>query len=202
MLPTRKEAEALLEKAENCNPGPWGNHSRVAAHCAEKIAAACPMLNSEKAYILGLLHDIGRKFGVRHLGHVADGYTYMMSLGFDEVARVCLTHSFNNKTTDEYIGKFDTSEEEFNIIQKELSRITFDEYDRLIQLCDSLSGAEGVLNIEERMEDVKRRYGSYPQEKWNRNLAIKKYFEEQIRKDIYIVVEKDTFKPMANSTVV
>ncbi len=197
MLPTRKEAEALLEEAEKCNPGPWGNHSRVTAHCAEKIAEACPMLNSEKAYILGLLHDIGRKFGARHLGHVSDGYTYMMSLGFDEAARICLTHSFNNKTTDGYIGKFDTTEEEFDIIQRELNKITYDEYDRLIQLCDSLAGPEGVLDIEERMGDVKRRYGSYPQEKWNSNLALKKHFEEQTGKDIYIVVEKDTFKPTA-----
>lgn len=202
MLPTRKESEMLLEEAEACNPGPWGNHSRVAAHCAEKIAAACPELNSDKAYILGLLHDIGRKFGVRHLGHVSDGYTYMMSLGFDEVARVCLTHSFNNKTTDEYIGKFDTSEEELRMIQNELSKITYDEYDILIQLCDSLAGAEGVMAIEERMEDVKCRYGSYPQEKWNSNLAIKKHFEEKTGKDIYIVVEKDSFKPCVNNTQV
>lgn len=26
-------------------------------------------MDAEKAYILGLLHDIGRKFGTRHLGH-------------------------------------------------------------------------------------------------------------------------------------
>lgn len=38
MLPTREEAEKLLIEAESCNPGPWGNHSRVAAHCAEKKA--------------------------------------------------------------------------------------------------------------------------------------------------------------------
>ena len=38
MLPTKEEAEKLLAEAEKCNPGPWGNHSRVAAHCAEKIA--------------------------------------------------------------------------------------------------------------------------------------------------------------------
>ncbi len=108
MIPTRAKAEELLKYAERYNPGPWGNHSRVAAHCAEKIAEACK-IDSEKAYILGLLHDIGRKFGVRHLGHVSDGYLYMMSLGYDEVAQVCLTHSFNNQSTDEYIGKFDTA---------------------------------------------------------------------------------------------
>lgn len=103
---------SILKEAEACNPGPWGNHSRVAAHCAEKIAMVCPELSPDKAYILGLLHDIGRRFGVRHLGHVSDGYTYMVSLGFDEVARVCLTHSFHDQTTDEYIGRFDTTEEE------------------------------------------------------------------------------------------
>lgn len=62
MLPTREKAEELLHEAEKSNPGPWGNHSRVAAHCAEKIALKCDDLDSNKACILGLLHDIGRKF--------------------------------------------------------------------------------------------------------------------------------------------
>ena len=85
MLPTRQQAEELLKEAEKCNPGAWVNHSRVVAHCAEKIAEECDDMNSDKAYILGLLHDIGRKFGIRHLGHVSDGYSYMISLGYDEV---------------------------------------------------------------------------------------------------------------------
>ena len=194
MLPTREKAEKLLLEAEECNPGPWGNHSRVAAHCAEKIAMECNDLDADKAYILGLLHDIGRKFGVRHLGHVSDGYTYMMSLGYDEVAQICLTHSFNNQTTDEYIGKFDTTDEELKMIQDALKAVTFDDYDRLIQLCDALAGTERVLDIEERMEDVRRRYGSYPQEKWNGNLALKKCFEEKMGKDIYVVVDKNNFR--------
>ena len=134
----------------------------------------------DKAYIVGLLHDIGRKFGVRHLGHVSDGYTYMMSMGYDEVARVCLTHSFHDQTMDGYIGNVDTTEEEQKLIQDALEAISMDEYDRLIQLCDSLAGAEGVLDIEERMGDVKRRYGTYPQEKWDSNLALKKHFEEKV----------------------
>lgn len=185
MLPTREEAERLLQEAENCNPGPWGNHSRVAAHCAEKIASACDDMDKNKAYILGLLHDIGRKFGVRHLGHVLDGYSYMMDLGYDEVAKVCLTHSFNNQTVDQYIGKFDVSEEELELIQFKLKEVEMDDYDRLIQLCDALAGAEGVLNIEERMLDVKNRYGFYPQEKWDSNIKLKQYFENKTGKDIY-----------------
>lgn len=192
MLPTREKAEELLMDAEKCNPGPWGNHSRTAAHCAEKIAQECG-LDSDKAYVLGLLHDIGRKFGKRHLGHVSDGYSYMLSLGYDEAAKICLTHSFNNQRVDEYIGNFDTTEEELKTIQDALKSVVMDSYDRLIQLCDSLAGPEGVLDIEERMEDVRRRYGSYPREKWDSNLEIKKQFEEKMGKDIYAVVGKDTF---------
>ena len=194
MLPTREEAEKILKEAEKCNPGAWSNHSRITACCAEKIAEKFDGLDSEKAYILGLLHDIGRKFGVSHLKHVSDGYSYMMSLGFDEAAKICLTHSFNNQTLDDYIGRFDTTKDELTLIEDKLKSIEMNDYDRLIQLCDSLAGSEKILNIEERMADVKRRYGQYPQEKWNKNLQLKQYFENKIGKDIYTVVGKDHFK--------
>ena len=195
MLPTREEAERILAEAGKCNPGPWVNHSRVAAHCAEKIAEKCEDIDPEKAYIVGLLHDIGRKFGTRHLGHVSDGYTYMMSLGYDEVARVCLTHSFNDQVMEDYIGKKDTTDAEYEQIQNALQMISMDEYDRLIQLCDAIAGADGVLDITERMADVRRRYGSYPTQKWNQNLLLKKYFEEKAGDEIYNIVEKTTYKP-------
>lgn len=194
MLPTMEEAHRLLADAEICNPGPWGDHSRVAAHCARCIAGECPGLEEEKAYILGLLHDIGRKFGVRHLGHVSDGYRYMCELGYDEVARVCLTHSFNNYSTSEYIGKFDTTPEELALIQTALVKTVPDDYDRLIQLCDALAGNDRVLDIETRMADVRRRYGAYPEAKWNRNLELKAYFESRTGRDIYEVTRQSSFR--------
>ena len=195
MQPTREIAEKLLVEAEKCNPGPQGNHSRTAAHCAEKIALLCDDIDAEKAYIFALLHDIGRKFGVRHLGHISDGYTYMMDLGYDEVAKICLTHSFNNQSINEYIGKIDTTAEEYELIESQLQTVVYDEYDRLIQLCDALAGAEGVLDIEARMKDVKQRYGFYPEEKWNRNIELKNHFESNTGNNIYVLVEKDSFKP-------
>lgn len=195
MIPSREEAERIIKEAEAINPGPWGDHCRVAAHCAERIAARCEGMNPDKAYVVGLLHDIGRRFGGRHLGHVADGFSYMMSLGYDEVARICLTHSFNNQSMDGYIGKIDTTEEELALIQTELAKITMDDYDRLIQLCDALAGAEGVLDIEERMGDVKRRYGYYPEDKWNINLELKKWFEDRMQADLYVVVDKENYRP-------
>lgn len=191
MIPTRAEAERLLKEAESCNPGQWGDHSRVAAHCAEKIAAACEGMDAEKAYVLGLLHDIGRKFGVGHMKHISDGYTYMLSLGYDEVAKICLTHSFSIQNIHDYIGRFDIEDDKVRELEQALAAAEYDDYDKLIQLCDSLAGSEGVLDIEERMNDVKRRYGSYPQEKWDANIRLKAYFEEKAGRDIYEVVKKE-----------
>ena len=185
--PTREEAEALLREAEISNPGPWGNHSRVTARCAEKIAAAAGM-DREKAYVLGLLHDIGRKFGVKHLAHVMDGYNYMMLRGYPDAARICLTHSFCKPDISVYIGNFDISEAEQNRLQALLSSLEFDDYDRLIQLCDCLAGSEGVMDMEARMQDVKRRYGFYRQDKWDTNLWLKSYFEAKCGKDVYALV--------------
>ena len=189
MLQSCEEAKKILKDSEPLNPGPWGNHCRLVALCAEKIAAAVG-LDENKAYVCGLLHDIGRRFGVRHLGHVTDGYFYMMSLGFDEVAKICLTHSFPCNSIDEYIGNFDITAEELNLLQEKLKSVEFDDYDRLIQLCDSLAGGESIMTIEERMNDVKNRYGFYPKAKWNKNLEIKDYFEEKLGKDIYSVIKK------------
>lgn len=190
MYPTRQEAEKLLEEAGKCNPGPWEAHSRVAAQCAEDIARACEGMDVEKAYIVGLLHDIGRKFGVRHLGHVYDGWKYMLELGYDEAARVCLSHSFHEKSVEDYIGRFDITEEETGEIRQALSGMEFDDYDRLIQLCDSMATAEGVTTMEERMEDIRKRYGRYPKSKWDKNVELKAYFERKAGRDIYHVVGK------------
>lgn len=188
MYPTREKAEALLIEAGRCNSGPWEEHSRVTARCAEKIALACPGMDAEKAYIAGLLHDIGRKFGVKHLGHVYDGWRYMSELGYDETARICLSHSFNEGKLENYIGKFDISEEQTEELKQALSVMEFDEYDRLIQLCDSLAAAEGVVDMKERMEDIRRRYGQYPQSKWNKNMELKEHFERRAGADIYVIV--------------
>lgn len=40
---------------------------------------------------------------------------------------------------NEYIGKFDVSNEELTLIKKELKKMVYDEYDWLIQLSDCLA---------------------------------------------------------------
>ena len=52
-----------------------------------------------------------------------------------------------------------------------------------------MARAKGVVSMEERMTDLKRRYGSYPQEKWDANMALKDYFSEKSGRDVYEIVK-------------
>lgn len=90
-------------------------------------------------------------FGVTHLAHVIDGYNYLSAMGFENAARICITHSFNLQTIEEYIGKKDVSENQLEKIQSLLDSYEYDDYDRLIQLLDSTCNADGTKNLEKLM---------------------------------------------------
>lgn len=192
--PSRSMAELLLEEGVKKNPGPWREHSYAVARAAEKIARAvnqnCSQekMNPDLAYCYGLLHDIGRQEGHTYIAHVYDSYHFLMSMGYEKAAQICLTHSFNLKTTEDYIGKIDISAEKMEEIKSLLAACEYDDYDRLIQLLDSTCGADGTLNLEERMNDVKARYGYYPQGKWDKNFELKAYFEKLAGREYYEII--------------
>ena len=72
-IPSEKEAEELLEEAEKLNPGSWTAHCKTAGICARKIAERCRGLDEDKAYVMGLLHDIGRREGIMDMKHIICG---------------------------------------------------------------------------------------------------------------------------------
>lgn len=187
--PNREMARQLLGEALLQNPGRWADHSLIAAQCAEKIAAACGM-DADMAYVLGLLHDVGRRFRVRDLGHLYYGYRYMLELGYPAVAKICMSHSFPNQDLCLYIGQIDIPEPEAQDAERILMEMEFDDYDRLIQLCDALASPDGVVDVEERMADVKRRYGRYPRQQWDKNLEYLAYFGRKAGKAVYEIVGK------------
>lgn len=187
MFPTKEEAWRLLNEGGAMNPGPWTAHSRVAAECAGKIALKSGM-DAEKAYILGLLHDIGRRFGPSGLRHATDGCRFLKSLGFDEAAKICLTHSFAVRDLNMYIGRNDIPQEEYRALGYFLAGCEYNDYDRLIQLCDSIAMAEGPVDLKTRMDDVETRYGYYPAEKRAAHFRLKAYFEEKMGMDLYDAV--------------
>lgn len=188
--PGRDEAMRILIESERHNPGPWKEHSIVVAECAGKTAAACGDMDPEKAYVLGLLHDIGRRFGKGHMRHIIDGYLYMKKLGYPEAARICITHSFCLQNIQDYIGKFDVSPQELELIKTLLEGYTYDDYDLLIQLCDSVALPEGPTDLDTRMDSVAVRYGYYPPAKRRRNYELKEYFEEKTDRNFYDIIGK------------
>ena len=193
--PSRCAAEYIFEEAVAKNPGPWRDHSIAVARAAKKIALAVnkncgtEKLNPELAYIYGLLHDIGRQEGYTYIAHVYDGYHFLMSLGYEKAAQICLTHSFNLQTTEDYIGKIDITPEKMEEIKRLLAAVKYDDYDRLIQLLDATCSADGTQNLEQRMNDVKARYGYYPEPKWNKNFELKAYFEQLAGQDFYDIIK-------------
>ena len=186
----REEATALLDWANGLNPGPWRAHSLHAARAAETIAARCGM-DADRAWVLGALHDIGRYEGVFDMHHTVAGYRLLMEKGDPGAARICMTHSFPDGNPDSYLGERDVSDGEMALIRDFIARCEMDEYDRLIQLCDALCTAEGVVLIEKRLVNVVIRHGvraSIP-EKWRATLAIRDEFQRRIGGSVYALFD-------------
>lgn len=189
MFPDIVTAEKELETAGSLNPGLWTAHSKNVARAASLIAEACGM-NTDEAFVAGLLHDIGRRNGVSALKHTIDGYDYCTSKGWNEIARVCLTHSFPVKDATADIGKVDIAPDRYEFIKKYISEIDYDDLDKLIILCDALADANGFCILEKRFVDTTRRYGIYPftLDRWNKTIEYKDYFEKKAGKSLYALL--------------
>lgn len=190
MQPTPNLAEKTLEEAAFSNPGPWVDHSRYVALACRNIARRCPRLDEEKAYTLGLLHDIGRYAGITSERHLLDGYRYCMAQGWEKAAQICISHAFMVKDISTSIGFFDMSEADKGFLADFIRDVEYDDYDRLVQLCDALALPTGFCLLEKRFVDVAIRYGTHPAtvRRWKAVLDIKAYFEKTMGCSIYDVL--------------
>jgi hypothetical protein len=186
-IPTLQEAKILLEEARKLNPGLWVEHSINVGNAARLIAENSPGLCPDVALVLGMLHDIGRRAGITGLRHILDGYTFAKKKGFYHVAKICITHSFDCKDIKSALGKWDCTDQEYNFIKQYLENTEYDDFDRLIQLCDAVALPNGFCLMEKRMVDVALRHGinEYTTLKWKSTFEIKDYFEDKMGKSIY-----------------
>ena len=189
-LPSSSGAESLLRAAAARNPGPWVDHVRVAAGAARALAARIPGLDPDAAYILGLLHDVGRGSGgpgVADVRHILDGYALLRDAGFDGAARICLTHSFPIKDVDAFASAWDCPAQEKRFVQDYLDGVQYDDYDRLIQLCDALSLPGGTCLLEKRLVDVALRHGvnALTVAKWRAYGEVQRTLEAKAGTSVY-----------------
>ena len=183
----KERAEAELERAGKSNPGKWIEHSRYVALACKNIAAQCDGLSSDSAYCYGLLHDIGRYAGVSSEKHLIDGYRFCMERGWEKAAQICISHAFMIQDIQTSIGTFDMSDDDYLFMERLIKNAVYDDYDRLVQLCDALALPTGFCLLEKRFVDVAIRYGTPPVTvaRWKRILEIKMLFEEKINGSIY-----------------
>lgn len=186
-IPTRDTAETLLRQAAARNPGGWVGHSRHVALAAEALARRHEGLDPESAYIVGLLHDIGRQEGPTNMRHVLDGYLFLKYLGYADAARICLTHSFVIQDVHAHAGIWDCTAGELNMVTAALLSLTYNDYDRLIQLCDALALPEGFTLLEKRLVDVALRHGvnDYTLPRWRATFDLQTQFEQALGDSIY-----------------
>jgi len=191
IIPSRPEAERIFQWAAAQNPEPWVNHCRIVARAAETIANKCG-LDTDRAYISGLFHDIGYhayKNGKGRSSHIYIGYEFLLEKGYGVIAQICLSHSFPHQNINEFFGSDLTqcSDKEIAHINKFLSETVFDDYDKLIQLCDCLGTAQSVCILEQRMINVVMRHGynDFTFKKWDAIFAIKEYFDKKCGENIY-----------------
>lgn len=182
-----RAAEYELEKAGESNPGRWTEHSRFVAMACRNIAQRCEDMSADTAYILGLLHDIGRYAGVSSERHLIDGYRFCMERGWEKAAQICISHAFMIQDINTSIGEFDMPEEDYRFIKDFVENAVYDNYDRLVQLCDSLALPNGFCLLEKRFVDVTIRYGVHPctVDRWKKVFEIKAMFEKKIGCSIY-----------------
>ncbi len=163
-------------------------HTRSIAATAAKIAAAAG-LDAEKAHIVGLLHDYGKRQDEFRGGrfHGVDGYDAMNELGYSEVARICISHSFPIADFDiKNYPKF--SEADLLYAKKILNNMVYDDYDYLIQFCDLLFEGLNMVGINARVRGIMSRYGLQFQNVavlWKNGCRLKKYFDDKLGKDVY-----------------
>ena len=189
-VPALGQAQDFVSEAEKLNPGEWIDHSMVVAEAARAIAAKHKNLDSETAYVLGMLHDIGRRVGRVGMRHIVEGYKFLTAQGFHDAARICLTHSFPCKEVRLDFTKWDCPEADCMLVRRFLDEIEYNDYDRLLQLCDFIALTVGPCLLEKRMVSaVLRSNGNWAADqmimKWTATFAIQREFEESIGSSIY-----------------
>jgi len=205
-IPSRQEAERLFAWAVQQNPEPWAQHCKIVATAAEAIAAKSG-LDADRAYISGLFHDIGYhgyENGRGRSSHLFLGYELLMKNGYEALAGICLSHSFPYQDIREYFGKDLTycSEEEMAALATFLTKTVYDDYDKLIQLCDCLGTAQGICTLEKRMVNVVMRHGfnNLTTKKWEATFALKDYFDKKCGEDIYNLFRDEIIESIFEKT--
>lgn len=201
MLPSLQQTKELFKfitsvtdeqnVSNNLPKGTSRRHYQNVAFIASRIAGYSG-LNVEKAFILGLLHDYGEyiEASTPETFHGTAGYDEMMRLGYDDVARTCLSHSFfDDNFKPEDFPAYDKKQ----IIRAAelLKERPFDDYDRLIHLADMMAPRDKIDTIENRIAMITEKYNlpaAVALRKKREALWLKDYFDSLTERNVYTLI--------------
>lgn len=171
-----------------------GAHVFNVAKIAEAIAKKSHgIIDVNKAYILGLLHDVGRVKDetVTKIPHSIEGFKYLRDMGYEEIAPVCVTHNFINK--DIKREDYPTySDDLFDKTKNFLKSFEYNDYDRLIQLSDLFSRGKEIMSIQQRLDKNKQFYHIEKLSYEGKAFELRDYFDNKFNIDVEQIVA-DTF---------
>ena len=169
-----------LQKDEN----KWILHSIYVGLAARRIAQALN-LDEDYALTIGYMHDIGRI--IKHENHPIEGFFYLNNLGYNNIARYSLTHSFIDNKISNTAGGGPKDRESYDFINNYLNSIDLNIYDNIIQLCDLFCLESGFTTFEKRMLDITIRKGIYSNsyEHYLSMVKLKEKIESKMGKKIY-----------------
>ncbi len=194
-----------IEISYGRDPATWyfyENHVYGTAKIAKMIASEIKTMDPDKLYLMGLLHDISKTEENRiQRFHGILGYEKLVNENKD-IARGCLLHTFFwNKlpSYSESKNLFFEKKDDYDFIEDFIKNNKATDEDFLIQLADNLANRNGLVTIEQRLKEYKKRLLKEKiiiDDATINNMIItlndmKKYFEIKIGHNIYDFFECD-----------
>ncbi len=105
-------------------------------------------IDAEKARVMGLVHDFGRCVSHDPYRHACEGHKLMKSLGYDEYARICTSHT-NGTYKDELLEEYGLKPEDFFV--RNLS-------EKLVFIGDSIESRGRIIRHNTRIAQTIERY--------------------------------------------
>lgn len=194
--PDKQEASIIWQEGINYRKslGVFGHeeeyifHTQGVAKAAAIIAEKCDM-DTDKAYVFGLLHDYGKHIDERKTGkfHGLEGYRELLKMNYPAVAKICLTHCFPEQKFN-YNNYPAYNIKDLQECRKILATVSYDDYDLLIQFCDMLFEKFSIVTAEDRIKAISLRY-NVPFDKtkhlYDNAVYLKTYFDTKCGCDVY-----------------
>lgn len=136
----------------------WPLHCRQVAKVARRLADAVGAVDAELVEAQALLHDIGRSRTHGPL-HGWTGFVLVRAHGFPREGRGCLTHWLKGRAPEELHGAGRLTP---GFVERAFATFAVEPWglaDSIVSLADSCVMNTTIVTLDERHEDLLRRYG-------------------------------------------